>query len=82
MICVGLSSNSEIRDYITDYEGKINSATFGYQAGIGLGIWKLDFDARYEGNLTKLGDQVRIGGKPYNLDSRARQFIFSLGYAF
>jgi len=68
--------------YITGYETSLKSATFGYQVGGGFDIWKLGLDIRYEGNLSKLGDQIVIGGQPINFDTRARQIIFSLSYSF
>jgi hypothetical protein len=76
-----VSNKSDLTD-ITGYEAKLKSATIGYQLGVGLDVWKLCFDIRYEGNLSKLGDHIDIGGSTVNLDSRARQVIFSLGYRF
>ena len=67
---------------ITGYETSLKSATFGYQVGGGFDIWKLGLDIRYEGNLSKLGDQIHVGGQPVNFDTRARQIIFSLSYSF
>ncbi|GAH15956.1 unnamed protein product, partial [marine sediment metagenome] len=53
------------------YEEKYKSATFGYQAGVGIDILKkVTFDFRYEGNLNKLGDGMTIGGEDFNFDSR------------
>jgi hypothetical protein len=76
-----VSDKNELTD-ITGYETSLKSATFGYQLGLGLNIWKVGFDIRYEGNLSKLGDQINVGGQPINFDSRARQIIFSLSYEF
>ena len=76
-----VSEKSDLTD-ITGYETKLKSATFGYHLGVGLNIWKLGFDIRYEGNLTKLGDQIVVGGQALTFDSRAKQGIFSLSYSF
>lgn len=54
-------------------------AMVGYQVGIGLDISKLIIDLRYEGNLSKFGDQVSIAGEQFNTDMRSNQFILSLG---
>ena len=65
------------------YEEKFKGASFGYQAGVGLDILNtISLDVRYEGNLSKLGDGVNIGGNDYEFDSRNPQFIFSLGIFF
>ena len=76
-----VSDQSDLTD-ITGYEATLKSATFGYQLGAGLDIWKLGIDLRYEGNLTKLGDQLNIGGQTINLDNRVRQIIISLAINF
>ena len=65
------------------YEEKFKGASFGYQAGVGLDLLKtISLDIRYEGNLSKLGDGVNIGGNDFEFDSRNPQFIFSLGIFF
>ena len=64
------------------YEEKLKGASFGYQAGVGIDILSISLDVRYEGNLSKLGDGVNIGGNDYEFDSRNPQFIFSLGIFF
>ena len=76
-----VSDESDLDD-ITGYEATLKSATFGYQLGAGVDIWKISIDLRYEGNLTKLGDHLDIGGKTINLDNRVRQIIISLGISF
>lgn len=76
-----VSDKSDLTD-ITGYEATLKSATFGYQLGAGVDIWKIGIDLRYEGNLTKLGDHLDIGGQTINLDNRVRQIIISLGITF
>lgn len=76
-----LSEKSDLTD-ITDYETSLKSATIGFQAGAGLDVWKLGFDVRYEGNLSKLGDEIVVAGQPVNFDSRARQVILSVSFRF
>jgi hypothetical protein len=73
-----VANKSDLPD-LTGYEEILKSATFGYQLGAGADIWKISIDLRYEGNLTKLGDHLDIGGQTINLDNRVRQFIISLG---
>ena len=76
-----INSKSELKD-ITGYEEKFNNATFGYQIGFGIDIFKIILDFKYEGNLSKLGDGVMIGGQERSFDTRASQYIISLGLFF
>lgn len=58
-------------------------ATFGYQAGVGLDLFKkLTFDLRYEGNLNQFGDEITIGGQTFTLDDRTGALIVHVGYIF
>ena len=56
--------------------------TIGYQAGLGLELGSLLLDVKYEGNLSKFGDGVSIGGQDFSFDQRLNQIIFSLGFLF
>jgi len=76
-----INSKSELKD-ITGYEEKFNKATYGYQIGFGLDISEFVIDLKYEGNLSKLGDGIYIGGVERSFDSRASQVIISLGFFF
>ena len=78
-----LSKPSDAWNFSTDnVNSKYKSATFGYQVGAGLDLWKLAIDLKYEGNLSKLGNGVDIGGKKYAFDSRNRQWIFGVSWFF
>jgi hypothetical protein len=85
-----LSEKDGLKDKMTDFVGEnstvensLNNAVFGYQVGIGLDILKFaTLDVKYEGNLSKLGDQLSVGGQNFNLDQRNPQWIFSLGIFF
>ena len=59
------------------------SATFGYQAGIGLDLFnKLTLDVRYEGNLNQFGDGITIGGETFEFDDRTGALILHVGLIF
>ncbi len=76
-----LSTSSELGEF--GLEEQFNSATFGYQLGVGLDVLKfLALDLKYEGNLSKLGSGVTIGERDMEFDSRSRQFIVSVGIFF
>ncbi|OFX22330.1 MAG: hypothetical protein A2041_04270 [Bacteroidetes bacterium GWA2_31_9b] len=79
-----LSSDPAL-DKIDNIEVKeeFNGATWGYQVGVGLDIFKkLTFDLKYEGSLSKLGDGITIGGEVQDFDSRNNKFIFTVGWIF
>ena len=66
------------------FEDLYKSATFGYQAGIGIDLFKkLTIDARYGGSLSeKFGDAISIGGQSFALDQRQPSVILSVGIMF
>jgi hypothetical protein len=77
-----LNSTSELNDF-DNYSAKFKTATFGFQAGLGLDIAKkIALDLKYEGSLSKLGSGITVGGEERPFDSRARQLIFSVGFLF
>jgi hypothetical protein len=59
------------------------SATFGYQAGIGLDLFKkLTIDVRYEGNLNQFGESINIGGETFEFDDRTGALLIQVGLIF
>ena len=77
-----LDTDSELREETVTIREDFNRATFGYQIGAGLDIAFLALDLKYEGNLTKLGSGIEVGGQPRVFDTRGRQMIFSVGILF
>jgi hypothetical protein len=58
-------------------------ATFGYQAGLGLDLFKkLTFDIRYEGNLNQFGDKITIADQTFILDDRTGALLVHVGLMF
>ena len=78
---VFLNNSSELFD-IEGYDDKFEKMTFGYQAGIGLDLWKLMLDFRYEGNFNKFGDHITFGGTQFNFDKTPARFVASVGISF
>ncbi len=65
----------------TSIKEDYKNSTIGYQAGIGLDLGPLLVDLKYEGNLSKFGEQITIvEGTSFNTDQRVNQFILSLGF--
>lgn len=73
-----INSDKALDSY--DLEEEYKGATWGYQVGAGLDLWKLTFDVKYEGNFSKLGDSVKLGSESFNTDMRNKQVIFSVGF--
>jgi hypothetical protein len=66
-----------------NYENLYKSATFGYQAGVGVDILKkLTVDLRYEGNLNQFGNELTVGSETFELDQRSSAIVLSLGLIF
>lgn len=65
-----------------DYSRYSEDLTWGWQAGVGLDLWKLHIDARYEGNFTNLGDHITFFGKTFDFATRNNRMIASLGFSF
>ncbi len=69
--------NSEIKDtFDVIQEVDFKSSTLGYQAGIGVDIGNLYLDAKYEGGLGSITDNIGM----FETDQRINQWVFSLGF--
>ena len=75
-----LSSDARDGNAQDEIEENYNDATVGFQAGVGLDISKLTLDLRYENNLSRLGDEVSLGGQQFDTDLRNQQWLLSVGY--
>lgn len=78
---VFINSSSELFD-ISGYEQKFDEFTWGYQTGIGLDIWKLMFDVKYEGNFNNLGSHFSIKDQDFQFSQTPERIVFTLGYKF
>jgi hypothetical protein len=76
-------SNASFVDPIK--EGDFNNFVLGAQAGIGVDVWKLSFDIRYDFSLSKIGEAAKLVNTNANntdFSSRASMLQFSVGYRF
>lgn len=76
-------SNASFVDPIK--EGDFNNFVLGAQAGIGVDVWKLSFDIRYDFSLSKIGEAAKLVNTNVNntdFSSRASMLQFSVGYRF
>jgi hypothetical protein len=77
-----LGGNTNINTIITDYKQAFNDLNVGWQAGIGLDVWKITFDVRYEGDFGKYANHMQFFGEDIAFDDRERLLKFSLGWKF
>ena len=78
---VHLNSRSELFD-IEGYNQKFDEMTWGYQAGVGLDLWKLMIDLKYEGNFQKFGDHITFYDQDFNFSDSPGRFVASVGLSF
>ena len=76
-----INNKSELTD-LNGYESKFQTATFGYQMGIGFDLSKIMFDLRYEGNFTNFGEHINFNGTKYAFDKGPTRLIATLGIKF
>jgi len=76
-----INSISDVVD-IKGYEQRFKTGSYGWQAGVGLDIWKLRMDLNFEGNLDKFGDHVTINGQDYAFADRPSRLLLTMGYKF
>lgn len=76
-----LQSESEIIG-LEGYEQMFDKLTYGWQAGLGLDIWKINLDVRYEGNFDKYGNHISIGGDHYSFNKTPARILASVGFMF
>lgn len=60
-------------------QDRLKEATMGFQAGVGVKLWKLRGEVRYEGNLSSLGDSVEIANHDVSFGKRASRVMFTVG---
>jgi len=78
---VFIGSDSQLND-IQGYDPQFAKLAFGWQAGVGLDIWKFIMDVKYEGNFSQWGDHFRFFGEDYSFDQSPGRLVVSLGIAF
>ena len=76
-----LASKTEL-ELLNIYENRLNNFHLGYQAGIGLDIFRLVLDVRFEGSFNKFGDQIYLEGTSTPFSQNANRWVVTIGYAF
>ncbi len=78
---VYINNSSDLIDF-QNYEQTFKDVTLSWMGGIGLDIWNLMLDVRYEGGLTKFGDHINFFNTRYDFANRPSRWLFSAGFLF
>ena len=78
---VFLSSTTDLLDY-PGYKQDFKAITWGWQAGLGLDLWAINLDFRYEGNFTEFGDHFNFFGEKFNFSDTPSRLIATIGISF
>jgi hypothetical protein len=76
-----LGSFSDMED-LPFYEGRYRTWSWGWEAGLGLDIWKLTLDLRIEGSLERLAYHQAFFDETGSFTNPFRRFLFQLGFRF
>lgn len=76
-----VNSKSDLFD-IDGYDQNFEKMTYGWQAGVGLDIWKFVLDFKYEGAFNNFGDHIVFNDRPYQFDDKVGRMVVSLGVTF
>lgn len=74
-----ISSSSDLKS-LAGYQQQFKEAAYGWQAGIGLDVWRFGLDARWEGNFDRFGNHIVINGQQLAFD-RTNRFLVTLSFA-
>ena len=77
-----LGSDEELANVIDDFQNDHDRVKIGYQAGVGLDLWRVQLDLRYEGSLRHFGDDISIAGQDIGLDNKAGRVVATVGVSF
>lgn len=78
---VYLSSITELDD-LDAYSESFEKLTLGWQAGLGIDLWKFMIDFRYEGNFSKYGSHFQFFDQEYAFDQNPNRLSLTLGFRF
>lgn len=76
-----INNSSELFDFDT-YDEKFDNLTLSWLGGVGLDLWSLMLDVRYEGNFSTFGEHIRFGNQQFDFADRPSRWTFSVGFLF
>jgi len=67
---------------IEGYDLAAQQFTYSYLGGVGVDVWKLRFDLRYELSTTLFGDTIQYNGNEYSFENNDNRIQLGVAYAF
>lgn len=67
---------------INFYRENIEDFAFGWVGNIGVDIWNVMLDFRYEGNFAGFGSSFVVGDTTFQFDDRPGRWVYSIGFLF
>ena len=77
-----LNADARSEDVVQDVKDNYKKTTWGYQAGLGLDIWMLLVDLKYQGSFGNVhNSNIQIPGSEslYSPDTRVNMWVLSVG---
>lgn len=71
---------SNIKETSSESLLQFDNLSLGYQVGLGFDVSRLTFDARFEGDFSKIENYIDTGSGSIEFDSRQKIFQFTVGY--
>lgn len=65
-----------------DYDQTFENLEISFLGGVGLDLWNITLDVRYEGNFDNFGDHLTFGDQQFAFSNAESRWIFSLGVFF
>lgn len=75
---LNLDSASELFD-IKDYDERFKTASYGFRTGLNADLGTISVGIEYEGNFSKFGDHITIGGQEFSFDDTPSRLILNVG---
>jgi hypothetical protein len=64
----------------SEFDQKLKDATFSWQAGLGLDLWRFRLDTSYEGPLHAFGESFTLGGQQLQFSKNPGRVLITLGF--
>ncbi len=76
-----INSTSDLFD-VGNYDQNFDKFTVGYIGGVGLDLWNLMVDLRYQGSFQRFGDHINFFGTQYQFSQKPATLSLSAGWLF
>ena len=75
---INLNSASDLFD-INEYDERFSTANYGFRTGLEADLGGFSIGLEYEGNFSKFGDHIAIGGTEFSFDDTPSRLILNVG---